>query len=53
MRLPLIRPLLLALTLSLGTTAAMTSSAQTLASVGAALPEGTLLNVSSQAEASR
>ncbi|WP_213605366.1 SIMPL domain-containing protein [Pseudoxanthomonas japonensis] len=53
MRLPLIRPLLLALTLSLGTTAAMTSSAQTLASIGATLPEGTLLNVSAQAEASR
>ncbi len=52
MRMPLIRPLLLALTLSLGTTA-MTSSAQTLASIGATISEGTLLNVSSQAEASR
>lgn len=53
MPLPLLRPLLLAITLSLGTTAAMTTSAQTLASVGAAIPEGTLLNVSAQAEASR
>ncbi len=51
MRLPLFRPLLLALTLSLGTTAAMTTSAQTPAY---AIPaDGTLLNVSSQAEASR
>ncbi len=52
MRLPLIRPLLLALTLSLGTTAAMTSHAQT--SPAYAIPsDGTLLNVSAQAEASR
>lgn len=52
MRLPLIRPLLLALTLSLGTTAAMTTHAQT--SPAYAVPaDGTLLNVSAQAEASR
>ncbi|NCT72298.1 MAG: SIMPL domain-containing protein [Xanthomonadaceae bacterium] len=52
MRLPLIRPLLLALTLSLGTTAAMTSAAQT-APAYAIPADGTLLNVSAQAEASR
>jgi len=52
MRLPLIRPLLLALTLSFGTTAAMTSSAQT-APAYAIPADGTLLNVSAQAEASR
>ena len=45
------RPLLLALSLALGTTT-MTAHAQTLASVGA-LSDGTLLNVSAQAEARR
>ncbi|HJS35129.1 MAG TPA: SIMPL domain-containing protein, partial [Pseudoxanthomonas sp.] len=52
MRLPLLRPLLLAITLSLGTTAAMTTSAQT-APAYAIPADGTLLNVSAQAEASR
>ena len=45
------RPLLLALSLALGATT-MTAHAQTLASVGA-LSDGTLLNVSAQAEARR
>ncbi|MEL1263866.1 SIMPL domain-containing protein [Pseudoxanthomonas putridarboris] len=52
MHLPLIRPLLLALTLSLGTTATMTTHAQT-APAYAVPADGTLLNVSAQAEASR
>ena len=45
------RTLLLALSLALGATT-MTAHAQTLASVGA-LSDGTLLNVSAQAEARR
>ena len=51
MRFTPFRPLLLALSLALGATT-MTAHAQTLASVGA-LSDGTLLNVSAQAEARR
>ena len=51
MRTTALRPLLLALSLALGATT-MTAHAQTLASVGA-LSDGTLLNVSAQAEARR
>ena len=52
MRFTPFRPLLLALSLALGTTTAMTAHAQTLASIGAT-SDGTLLNVSAQAEARR
>ena len=51
MRFTPFRPLLLALSLALGTTT-MTAHAQTLASIGAT-SDGTLLNVSAQAEARR
>ena len=51
MRFTPFRPLLLALSLALGSTA-MTAHAQTLASIGAT-SDGTLLNVSAQAEARR
>ncbi|KAF1710363.1 hypothetical protein CSC70_06670 [Pseudoxanthomonas kalamensis DSM 18571] len=48
-----IRPLLLALSLVLGTALMNPSQAQTLAGTGVVATDGTLLNVSSQAEASR
>ena len=51
MRTTALRPLLLALSLALGATT-MTAHAQTLASIGAT-SDGTLLNVSAQAEARR